>query len=204
MAKAIESYKVNELLDAIGAKTPVPGGGAVAGLTAAIAAVLARMAIAFSQGHKSCAGKDEELGTALDALSRARTLFVMLGDEDAAAYEKLNAAMKTPKDSPDRAEKLSACALAAVRPPRAVLGACAGLLGQLSELAPVINRHLRSDLAIAGVLAEAAARAAWWNIQVNLPLIADPAAREQIAAEARRDLDDAAAKRTAVEEFCAG
>jgi formiminotetrahydrofolate cyclodeaminase len=53
-----------------------------------------------------------------------------------------------------------------------------------TDLAPITNKHLFSDLKIAAILAEAAARAALCNVLVNAPLLADNTRREEVINEA--------------------
>jgi formiminotetrahydrofolate cyclodeaminase len=71
----LSQLRVDELLAALGAKTPAPASGAATALTAALAAALAELAARYA-------------GDEADAL-RARALaagLVELGDADAAAY----------------------------------------------------------------------------------------------------------------------
>ena len=62
------------------------------------------------------------------------------------------------------------------------------LLDQLSETA---NANLRSDVAIAALLAVAGARSAGWNVRVNLPLVDDAAEAARIGAEVELALKEA-------------
>jgi formiminotetrahydrofolate cyclodeaminase len=76
----LSQLRVDELLAAVGAKTPAPASGAATALTAALAAALAELAARY-------AGDD-------DAARRAHALvteLVELGDADAAAYEAFRA-----------------------------------------------------------------------------------------------------------------
>jgi formiminotetrahydrofolate cyclodeaminase len=71
----LRELRLDELLAAIGERTPAPASGAVTALTAALAAALAELSARY-------AGDD-------DAAERARSLaaeLVQLGDADAAAY----------------------------------------------------------------------------------------------------------------------
>jgi formiminotetrahydrofolate cyclodeaminase len=189
-----------ELLDRVSSRTPVPGGGAVAASVGALAAALARMALAFSEGRKEFAHAAALHADAAGRLERARWLLLELAAEDAQAYEALHAAMKRPKDDPARAESLAHSARAAVQPPLAVIAACADLLRLFESLAPVTGRFLRSDLAIAAVLAEATARASRWNVEANAPLLGADAG--EALATADRALAPAAARLRTIESLC--
>jgi formiminotetrahydrofolate cyclodeaminase len=193
---------LSRFLADLAARRPTPGGGAVAASTAATAAALASMVVAFSTGRKGNeSGAESVLSDLAARLERARALCLQLADEDAEAYEILSAALKTPKDDPERAGRVALAAHSAVQPPRAVLAVCADLSRVLESLRPLASPHLLSDLAISAALVGAGARAALWNIRANAPLL-DPGARavvgesERIAGDARRRCD-------AVEESCA-
>ena len=51
----IGEQPVDALLAAIGARTPTPGGGAVAGLTLAIGAATGAMVVSYSEGRAALA-----------------------------------------------------------------------------------------------------------------------------------------------------
>ncbi len=85
----LNQLRVDELLAAIGAKTPAPASGAATALTAALAAALAELSARF-------AGRDDD---AERAHSLAAEL-VALGDEDAAVY----AAFMADRNEETRAE----------------------------------------------------------------------------------------------------
>lgn len=179
----IESMSVRELLDELGAKTPAPGGGATASMSGGLAAALGSMVIAYSIGKKSLAQHAEALETASRRLVVARNLFLRLAQEDASAYDLYSELSKLPPDDPRRIRELPGAIQRCVQAPRSVLAAAVDVARLLETLAPITNVHLHSDLGVAGVMCEAAARSAAWNIRVNLPLLGDVAQREAIQAE---------------------
>ncbi len=198
----LASMTYGELLDAVAAKSPAPGGGAVASAVGALAAALGSMVVSYSIGKKSLAAHADVLVAAGRELGNARTELLRLADEDAAAYMSLNAVWKLDKADPTRNKRIADAAEAAIVPPMAVIAMCTKLLGLIESLCDKSNRNLRSDLAIAAVLAEAAGRASRWNVFVNLPLLASDEARSVVQGELDRELADAALCVVAIEQAC--
>jgi len=58
-------------------------------------------------------------------------------------------------------------------------------------------------LAIAAMLAESAARAAWWNVAVNLPQLDDEGAAGEIRRQCAEMLEGARARASSIEAECA-
>lgn len=198
----ISEQTFGELLSAVGSRTPSPGGGAVASACGALAAALAKMVVAYSLGKKSLAEHQPALERADGALERTIDMLVQLAQEDAEAYALVNELGRLPEGDPRRAQEYSAAVEAAVQAPRSVLGVCCDLLRMLESLTTTSNRHLRSDLAIAAILAEAAGKSAWWNVCVNLDLLSDESRRATLRAECQRMLADAATRRVHIERAC--
>lgn len=163
-AKPISEQTVAELLGAVAAKSPAPGGGAVVAAVGALAAVLGGMVVAYSSGKKS-AGEHNEAAATLERITHS---LLDLADEDARAYAGLNRLQKLAEGDPRR-EGLARAAKMATGVPLRVLAECLQALDMLETLVGTSNRWLRSDLAIAAVLLEAAARAALWNVRINVP-----------------------------------
>lgn len=197
------SLTLVDYLRQVGSKTPAPGGGAVACATGATAAAIAKMVVEYSLGKKNLAEHQPALERAASALTRLSELFLLLADEDAAAYGLVNELSRLPESDPRRAAEYAGALEAALQAPRAALAAAIDLLALVFDLSRITNRHLRSDLAIAGVLGEAAARSAWWNVSVNLPGVTDEARREAIRAECVREIELAASRRRDIEAACA-
>ena len=91
---------------------------------------------------------------------------------------------------------------AAIEPPRAALDSALDVLRLLQRLVGASNTMLRSDLAVAAVLAEAAARSAAWNVRINLPSVADPHAAQAIRESIERSLREARELCNAIESAC--
>lgn len=170
---AIEQMSVDELLEAIGSKTPTPGGGAVASVVTALAAALGRMVVVFSHGKKKLAAHESLHAESLEKLQEMSRRAVELAETDAEAYAALNALWKLDQSDERRQREWSGAVNAAIDAPMQVLAACVAIIELLEQLAGKTNPMLNSDLAMAAILAEAGARSAAWNVRVNLPLLKD-------------------------------
>lgn len=191
-----------DFLGAVAAKSPAPGGGAVASASGALAAALAQMVVNYSIGKKDLLEQQEELKHALAKLERARAVFLELADEDAAAYSQLNALQKLSPGDPKRTSELPAAQQVAVQVPRSVAAAAIDLLRMFEQLAPITNRYLRSDLGIAADLAEATVRAALWNVRINTDGLPS-GQRAEIEKDGARSESEASTRRDHVRSLCA-
>ena len=131
------------LLDAVAARTPAPGGGAVSALAVALAAGLTEMAARYAPGEEAAAARAAEL----------RAEAAPLADEDAAAYERY---LRDRELDPIVEAPLRVAALAAET---AELAANLALEG---------NPNLRGDAATGAALAAAAAASSALLVRINL------------------------------------
>jgi len=203
MTTPLSTRSFGDFLDQLASKTPTPGGGAVASAVGALGTALGDMVLAYSFGKKKLAEHEPKLHEASAKLSRARMMLLELAAEDEAAYGLVNELSKLPRDDPRRAD-LPAATLAAARVPLACMAACASVLRLLDTLPGITNTHIHSDLAIAAILAEAAARSAGWNVRVNLPGIADAQERESLTRECEQLLTASTELAGRVERACRG
>lgn len=170
---SLADLALRRLLDDTAARTPVPGGGAVAAMTLAQGAALGRMVIAFSVGRKAFASHADLHAESESILGRSQSEALRLADEDAAQYAVLNSLYALDRDDPKRVAGWADAVEGALSPPLAMMSLATAQIACLEQLVGRTSRMLASDLAIAGVLTDAGGRAAAWNVRVNLPLLED-------------------------------
>ena len=180
---SLQQQTVEALLEAIAARTPTPGGGAVASLVGAIGVALSRMSLGYSINRRSTEEQRRDIQGAIEHLTAFGRQMLELAEQDAQAYARLDHLMRLPETDPDRLAQWGEAVRGAVRTPLAVVEASCGFVGLLATLAEMCNERLLSDLAIAAMLGDAAARSGAWNVRVNLPLVAS--ADERLRLEAR-------------------
>lgn len=167
---------VSDFLEAVAARRPTPGGGAVAGVAGALAAAIGEMAVSYSIGKKGLEAHEPELLQILRRLSAARELLLQLVIEDQLAFEASQALKKQNAGE----DALVAATLTAIRVPQAIAATAGAILDEAGRAAPVSNRWLLSDLAVCAELSMSAVRCAIYNVRINLGDVKDPADRASL------------------------
>ena len=119
---------LTDFLSDLASDSPTPGGGSVAALSGALAGALTSMVANLTIGKKKYADVQEDVQAVLESTEGLRLELTELMEEDAAAFDKVMAAMKLPKETDEekaaRAEVLQAALVDAAMVPLAVMEKC--------------------------------------------------------------------------------
>lgn len=183
---------VREFLSALASDAPAPGGGSAAALAGALAAALTAMVANLTRGKEKFAGVEAKMSALADQAAELRDGLAQLVEEDTAAFNRVMAALRQPKDTPEakaaREAAIQAALAAAAEVPLRTAEAAVSVLGLAQEAATYGNPAAASDAGVAALLARAAVEGAALNVDINLASLKDPERRAELSARKERAL----------------
>ncbi len=186
----LADLSVTDYLGRTASGDPVPGGGSAAALNAALAAALIEMVARLTIGRKGFEAVDAQMRATADRAAALRAKLTGDVDRDSEAYAMVLAAYALPKATPeektDRAQAIQAAFRQAALVP---LGVARDALQAMALGRQVIaggNPNAASDGAAGVLAARMAARAAVYNVKINLGSIKDERFTAELKAEADR------------------
>ena len=171
---AFADQSLHDLLDAVAAQQPAPGGGCTAAWASAYGAALVEMAASFTLVRPKYAGVHHRMADVRTEAKTLRKRLLELAEADAEAYEPVIVAMRMPEQHPDRERKVEEAQSRAAEVPLETAEAAARVAELAAETARVGNVHLMGDSATGARVAEGAARAAARLVEINLAGRDDP------------------------------
>jgi len=167
-----EAVTLNGFLEQIAAPTPTPGGGTVVAVTGAIASALATMVANLTLGRKKFADREAALAKLKTEAESLRAALFGLARRDSEAFEAVLRARRSPQATAEeqatRERSVAEAELEAARVPLQTAQACLRVLELSGEAARIGNPAACTDAGVAGLLAEAGAKGALLNVEINL------------------------------------
>jgi formiminotetrahydrofolate cyclodeaminase len=196
---------VGQFVERLSSAEPVPGGGSASAMAAALGASLISMVAALSRGKPKYAAYEATLARCESVGHELTREFLRLADRDAEAYAGYSAALKLPRESEEqklaRQSAVQLAARAASEAPFDCVKACARLVTAAEALAGRSNVNAASDVLVAALLGEAAARGAAENVLINLPSTADEQYADSMRWRVDAALHDVAARAARTREI---
>ena len=184
----LTDQKITEFLQQTASGTPLPGGGSVSALSAALGAALTEMVANLTVGKKNYEAVEDEMQEISETAGNLRRKLMAEVDNDADAYQGVLAAFKLPKTTEAEKQKRTEAIQDAMKnAARVPLGVAYDAL-QVMDLAERVirsgNRNAVSDGAVGAMMARTAVMGALFNVKINLAAVKDNAFVEEMTREA--------------------
>jgi len=184
----LEDLSIKEFLEKTASGSPVPGGGSVAALSAAVAAGLAEMVANLTIGKKGYEAKEKQMKMIAKAAAEYRNKLIKDIDRDSDAYNDVLAAFRLPKSSEQEKNIRKQAIQDAFKKASLVPLDVAKNALKIIELADRVvkhgNKNAVTDGAAAVMMARAAVLSALYNVKINLSSIKDMDFVERIRKDA--------------------
>jgi len=164
---------LNNYLDKLASRSPVPGGGSAAALLGALAAALASMTANFTLGKPKYKKVEKSITKILKKAENLRERLSQLAEEDSIVYTEVSQAYRLRPEGKERDKVVSKALRQASKVPFEVVGLSFQLLKLNEELASKGKRNLISDVGVSVIFSLAALETAILNVEINLSGIKD-------------------------------
>lgn len=179
---------VKDFLNKVAGNDPVPGGGSIAALSAALASGLCAMVAGLTIGKKGYE-VSEDLMKTIQAFSGDRMKeFIQLIDKDSEAYDKVFDCFKLPKATDEEKVARSAAIQQATKEaaliPLEVAYKALEMMSYIADVGRFGNRNAVTDACVAMMAARSAVLGALLNVRINLCSLKDEEFCKQLQTEA--------------------
>ena len=173
----LSELTITEFLSRTASSDPVPGGGSISALGAAISAALSEMVAALSIGRKGYESSKKEMMEIIQKTRGLREKLTKDIDRDSDAYSQVITAFRLPNDTEEnknrRRQAVQEGFKQAALIPLGVAKDASDLLNLAEKVVNRGNKNAVTDAAVAVMMARAAILGALLNVKINLNSIKD-------------------------------
>jgi len=177
----------SSFLDALASSSPTPGGGSAAAWTAAEAAALVAMVARLTVGKSKYKDVEPLMWPLIEQAEELRAKLTLAIEEDAAAFEKVMATFRMPKETDEqmklRKDAIQAATLEAARVPLETAQMALSVMHLAETACALGNLNAITDAATAAQLAAASLTAAAANVSINIRGLDDVRSKEEFNQE---------------------
>lgn len=194
MAAETREKTIQEFMEALSSKAPVPGGGGAAALGGALGNALGQMVANLTAGKKKYAAVEDEIQEALQQMKVLQETFLVLADRDEEVFAPLAAAYALPTGTEEEREHKQAimekCLLEASLVPLQLMEKSMEMLAIMEMLAAKGSRMAVSDVGVGVQFVRTALTGAAMNVFINTRSMKNRDKAEEIRQEAHKMLDE--------------
>lgn len=184
MTDSLWNLSLRSVLEQTASKSPTPGGGSIAPITASLGLGLVMMAVEVTRAKQTSEQLDH-------ALAKGRVLLEELSgfaDRDVAVFKTYMAALALPKNTESeqalRTTARDTAVWEAARTPLLAAESCVRSLQYTETVAELVQKNVFSDLLAGADLLLGGLKAVLRTVDINLPALREPATRRAFAERA--------------------
>ena len=190
----IKEQVIQDFLDVLSSKEPVPGGGGASALCGAVGNALGQMVANLTVGKKKYAEAEPEVKEHLEKMVKLQAEFTALADDDAKVFAPLAKAYSLPSETEEqkayKAEVMETNLLAASAVPLQSMEKSMQMLTILDRLADIGSRMAVSDVGVAVQSTRAALLGAAMNVYINTKSMKDRNKAEELNNSANKMIEE--------------
>ncbi len=192
------NMSLKEFNSKLASDSPTPGGGSVAGLSAALGASLASMVVNLT--------KEGELDKFEDDLQDHIDFALELIDKDALSFNKVMDAFKMNKDTEEaavkRKEAIQSALYEASLTPMETIKLAKDILEITKEVAKKGNKNAISDAGVAALMALASVKSAAYNVYINTGSLNDESKTKRLEEKTEKLVNESEKIADEIEKIC--
>jgi len=173
----LSELKITEFLARTASSDPVPGGGSVSALGAAISAALSEMVAGITIGRKGFESYESEMMEIVQKARGLREKLVKDIDRDSDAYSQVITAFRLPNETEENKNRRRQAVQDGFKQAALIPLGVAKDASELLDLAEKVvdrgNKNAVTDAAVAAMMARTAILGALFNVKINLNSIKD-------------------------------
>ena len=186
----IESMTIQEFLDVLSSKEPVPGGGGASALAGALGNALGQMVSNLTIGKKKYALVEDEIKELAERMKGIQGQFSALADQDAKVFAPLAKCYSLPSGTEEekayKAEVMEARLLDASLVPMEIMEKASEMLEIMDILADKGSRMAVSDVGVGVQFIRTALLGAVMNVYINTKSMKNREKAEEMNEKAER------------------
>ncbi len=186
----VESMTIQEFLDVLSSKEPVPGGGGASALAGALGNALGQMVANLTIGKKKYAQVEDEIKELAERMKGIQGQFTALADQDAKVFAPLAKCYSLPSGTEEekayKAEVMEARLLDASLVPMEIMEKAWEMLEIMDILADKGSRMAVSDVGVGVQFIRTALLGAVMNVYINTKSMKNREKAEEMNEKAER------------------
>lgn len=190
----VESMTIQEFLDVLSSKEPVPGGGGASALAGALGNALGQMVANLTIGKKKYAQVEDEIKELAERMKGIQGQFTALADQDAKVFAPLAKCYSLPSGTEEekayKAEVMEARLLDASLVPMEIMEKASEMLEIMDILADKGSRMAVSDVGVGVQFIRTALLGAVMNVYINTKSMKNREKAEEMNEKAERLIEE--------------